>query len=143
MTKWVEVLFTRLLTRYGDAWVRKWEGIPMQAVHDDWQETLESVYLRNPMAIKYALTVLPDYPPTVDAFLKLCHMAPAVNAPMLSAPPADPERIKAALASVTAKPVFDCAKMAADLLRARRERSGGKLGYPQRAQLEALEAIGK
>lgn len=141
---WVDVLFSRLLVRYGDSWARKWEGIPIDAVKADWQEQLGPIFERNPKAIKYALDHLLDYPPNSDAFLRLCLLAPSPNA-VLSAPVVkpDPEKVAEVMGRVKRPPTVDVARECADRLRARRDRMSGRLEGPQKAQLEALEAIGK
>ncbi len=144
--RWVDVLFTRLMVRYGDAWARKWEGIPEDALKADWHEQLETVFAARPKAIAHALNNLPaDFPPNSEQFRKLCtgfpEYMPALAAPAVKAAP---EVVAKVMESVTSKPLdHDGPRACADALRARRERSGGKLGLPQKAQLEALESIGK
>lgn len=142
--RWVEVLFMRLLTRYGDAWTRKWDGIDMDAIKADWQEQLQAVFDRNPKAIAYAIAHLPDFPPNSDAFVRICHLAPSPTG-YIAAPTAkpDPARVAEVMAKMQKPPLHDPARECADRLRARRVRMGGKLEGPQKAQLEALEAIGK
>lgn len=143
--RWVDVLFTRLQVRYGDAWTRKWEGIPEEAVKADWCEQLASVYASRPKAIAHALNNLPaDFPPNSEQFRKMCTTFPEMVA-ALPAPTAkpEPEKVAKAMQAVEKPKGFDPAKAAADALRARRERSGGKLGLVHKAQLHALEAIGK
>ena len=56
---------------------------------------------------------------------------------------ADPERLAQSVAAIAKPKAADMGRECADMLRARRERGGGRLGYPQRTQLEALEAVGK
>lgn len=144
--RWVDVLFTRLLVRYGDAWARKWEGIPEEAVKADWLEQLATVYAARPQAIAHALNNLPaDFPPNSEQFRKMCtgfpEMVKALPAPAVKP---EPERVAKAMEAAVHKPTgFDMAKACADALRARRARLKGKLERPQRLQLEALEAIGK
>lgn len=144
--RWVDRLFARLQVRYGDAWTRKWEGLPEDAVKADWLEQLGPVMRNRPQAITHALNNLPaDFPPNSEQFLRLCtgfpDMLPALAAPAVKA---DPEKVAKAVQAVAQKPVaYDSAKACADALRARRERSKGKLGLAQAHQLAALEAIGK
>lgn len=146
LPRWVDALFTRLQVRYGDAWTRKWEGIDVDAVKADWHEQLANIVAARPQAVTHALNNLPpDFPPNSEQFRKMCtgfpEMVPALAAPAVKA---DPEKVAAAMQAVVQKPVaHDPAMAAADALRARRERSGGKLGLAHKAQLEALEAIGK
>lgn len=142
---WVDKLFARLLVRYGDAWTRKWEGIPEDAVKADWLEQLGPVFRNRPKAIAHALDNLPpDFPPNSEQFRKMCtgfpEMLPALAAPTAKA---DPQKVAAAVQAVTKPLAHDPARAAADALRARRDRSGGKLGLVHKAQLAALEAIGK
>lgn len=89
--RWVEVLFTRLQVRYGDAWTRKWDGIDAEAIKADWCEQLGGMFERNRNAIAHALKHLPDYPPNVDVFLKLCLQAPSPTL-ALAAPVDKPDK---------------------------------------------------
>jgi hypothetical protein len=75
-------LFGKLAVRYGDAWFRKWDGIPMLAVRADWAEVLDGL---GEASIAYGLQYLPvDFPPTASAFRELCNSRPAENPlPML------------------------------------------------------------
>jgi hypothetical protein len=67
---WLDHLFGRLAVRYGDAWLRKWDGVPMSAVRADWAQVLDGV---SGDSIAYGLQYLPqDYPPTAAAFKALC-----------------------------------------------------------------------
>lgn len=99
-SKWVEEIHTRLLTRYGSAWLMMWEGIDMAAVRQDWAEEL-SGFVDKPECIKYGLDNLPvDRPPSVQQFAAACNRAPTPTPPALPAPPADPERVAAALEAI-------------------------------------------
>jgi hypothetical protein len=70
-------LFGKLAVRYGDAWFRKWDGIPMLAVRADWAEVLDGL---SADAIGYGLQYLPvDFPPTAAAFRELCNRRPVEN----------------------------------------------------------------
>ena len=69
-------------------------------------------------------------------------MIPPVYLDYAATTPVDP-RVAEVMAKIQKPPLHDPARECADRLRARRVRMGGKLELPQRAQLEALEAIGK
>jgi hypothetical protein len=125
--------------------MRKWDGIDPNAVKTDWQEQLQNVFDRNPHAIAYALQHLPaDFPPNSDQFLKLCLQKPpehvALPAPV-SKP--DPEfaalvvkRIEAAKPVTRLSPGEECAQQLEAIIA-----RGGKLSFPQRAQLEAIRKM--
>ena len=75
----------------------------MEAVKASWEHELGEVYARAPHAIAYALEHLPDDPPNVGLFRKLCNARPLEAVPMLPAPAADPARVEAAVKAM-AKP---------------------------------------
>lgn len=103
--KWVEKLFSRLAIHYGSRWMNLWAGIDLAAVKASWEHSLSDVYQRAPHAIAYALDNLPDDPPNVAQFRKLCNSRPADPVQMLPAPAADPARVAAAVkALVKPKP---------------------------------------
>ncbi len=89
--RWVEVLFTRLQVRYGDAWTRKWDGIDTEAIKGDWCDQLGTLFERNPKAIAHGLQHLPDYPPNADGFLRICLLAPSPDK-ALPAPVSKPDK---------------------------------------------------
>jgi hypothetical protein len=142
-SRWIERLFARLQVRYGSAWTAKWAGIDPDAVKADWEQVLGASYRRCPESLVYALDHLPQFPPNSTDFLSLCmgYQAPAQR---LAAPFSKPDpKMLATIAAALQKPEgFDYGKRCAEQLRARLKRDG-KLGYVQRAQLAALEAIGK
>lgn len=90
-SRWVDSLFAKLTVTYGQDFLRRWEGVPMDTVKADWAEALGG-YEQHPEAIAFALTILdPAKPPTVLQFAELCRRAP-VKAPLaLEAPAPDPE----------------------------------------------------
>jgi hypothetical protein len=142
--RWIDRLFARLHVRYGDAWPRKWDGIDMEAVKADWCASLETLYQRCPKALVYALDHLPaDFPPNSDAFLRLALQYQSEQV-AIAAPVSKPDQkiIAATIEKVVSAQRVDGGRECADNLRARLIRDG-KLGYPQKAQLAALEAIGK
>jgi hypothetical protein len=142
---YVDRLFARLLVRYGDAWTRKWDGIPIEAVKADWLEQLEGIFARNPKAVAYALEHLPaDFPPNSDQFLKLCLQKPPEHV-ALPAPVSKPDpqfaatvvqRIEAAKPVTRLSPGEECAQRLEAIVA-----RGGKLSYPQREQLEAIRKM--
>jgi hypothetical protein len=94
---WVDRVHARLLVRYGAAWIRKWEGVPMEAVKADWAETLGGLGRE---AILHALDHLPvDGPPNALQFRDLCRVGPQKTPEFdgflqrLGVKP-DPERVK-------------------------------------------------
>lgn len=143
--RWVEVLFSRLHVRYGDAWLRLWVGIDGGALKADWQEQLQNVFDRNPHAISYALQHLPsDFPPNSAQFLRLCMQKPPEHV-ALPAPVSKPDpdfaaqvvkRIEAAKPATRLSPGEECAQRLEAIVA-----RGGRLSFPQRAQLEAIRKM--
>lgn len=107
-TAWVDRIFDKLTLVYGQAFLRRWADIDLNAVKSDWAHEL-SGFEAHPKAIAWALQNLPtDKPPTVLDFKFLARRAPPDELPRLEAPKADPERIAAELAKlapVVAKPI--------------------------------------
>jgi hypothetical protein len=96
---WLDHLFGRLAVRYGDAWLRKWDGVQMSAVRADWAQVLDGV---NGDAIAYGLQYLPaEYPPTAAAFKALCSGHRGQNTLLLPLP--EVEVNHAAVAKLRAK----------------------------------------
>lgn len=144
--RWVDVLFSRLAVRYGDAWFRKWDGLPIEDVKADWQRGLEHIFAGNPKAIAFGLDHLPDeFPPTVDAFARLCLRAPAAK-PALEDHSGhfDHERLRAAReaakAATAAVAPFAHREQLLEKLTARE--TAGTLTGPQRHQLECMRRNG-
>lgn len=71
----VDMIHTRLLVRYGSAWINLWTGLEIKDVKDDWARVLEGV---QPQGVRYALDNLPPDrpPPTAEAFRALCNRRP-------------------------------------------------------------------
>ena len=90
--RWVDRIHARLLVRYGTRWSSLWATVPMDAVRADWAEVLDRCSAES---IAYAIEQLPpDFPPTAEAFKRLCQSAPRPNdLPALPAPraPVPPE----------------------------------------------------
>lgn len=89
--EFVERIFTRLLARYGAAWVRMWSGLDDADVKADWAAVLGG---RTAREIRFALDNLPsDRPPNALQFRDLCRGVPALPLPRLPAPKPDPARV--------------------------------------------------
>lgn len=91
---WIDALFARLTVRYGAAFMRQYEGIPLDAVKSDWAAVLGGFDGED---IKHALGSLPaDWPPTVMQFRALCNNRPRQDEPLrIDGPPPDPARVAA------------------------------------------------
>ena len=86
---WVDSLFTRLAIRYGDDWIRKWNGVDIKLVKADWAHELGGFHAA-PEAIAHALEHMPpDHPPTVTQFRTLCCGAPKYIEKQIPSPKAD------------------------------------------------------
>jgi len=139
--RWVDRLHERLAVRYGAAWLRMWDGVPIEAVKADWQNELGDIFARNPHAIAHALEHLPEFPPNVEKFKALCMSARsrelALEAPTAKA---DPERLHKAMAALTAArpPHESPAAVCAAKLR-RKVADGFRLTPSQRHVLECCE----
>lgn len=91
--EFVDALFDRLTLRYGRAFLARWEGVPVDAVKEDWVRELSS-YAERPEAIEHALALLdPAEPPTAGQFRDLCACAPV---PAFRAEPEPKQRQRAA-----------------------------------------------
>jgi hypothetical protein len=74
--EWVDRIFKKLSVRYGQAFMRRWDGVETSEVHEDWAEQL-SGFRRRPDCIAYALANLPvDKPPGVGEFRAICNAMP-------------------------------------------------------------------
>jgi hypothetical protein len=97
--RYVEAIFTRMLVRYGTAWTRMWEDIPMDAVKADWATEIGQA---SGEAIRYALDHLPpDRPPNVAQFKALMLNRPTkgyVELPRPEATPEEKQRVRELLA---------------------------------------------
>jgi hypothetical protein len=89
--RWVDLIHTRMLVRYGATWVRQWADVDAALVKTDWANELDGV---SSTAIKHALDHLPaEFPPTAGQFRALCIRAPQYATPQLAGPRADPRRV--------------------------------------------------
>lgn len=99
-TAWVDRIFDKLTLVYGQAFLRKWDAIDMNAVKSDWAHEL-SGFEHHPKAIAWALQNLnPEKAPNALEFKFLARRAPPEELPKLAAPKADPERVAAELAKL-------------------------------------------
>ena len=73
--RWVERIFARLMVRYGVAFLRKWDGIDLELVKQDWARRLGG-FSDNSAALAFGLEHLPELPPTVDQFAEICRKGP-------------------------------------------------------------------
>lgn len=128
---YVDRIFTRLMVRYGSEWLRKWEGVPEDAVKADWADQLDG-FERRPDCIRYALEHLPERAPSVTEFRAICNRMSEPAAPRLEAPKADPARVAREVAKMqAAKDAIRQAKDWAYRLQAS-ERAGERLSKAQR-----------
>lgn len=122
---WVERIFTRMLARYGSLWINAWAGVDAQAMIEDWGRVLDGLPAH---MISYGLENLPDRPPIATQFRAICIQRPARHVLALVSPPADPERVAAAIgAMMGAKPAGHDPKAWAYRLKEREMRHGGEL----------------
>lgn len=99
-TLWIDRIFDKLTLTYGQAFLRRWQDIDLNAVKSDWAHELAG-FDQHPAAIAWALQNLPtDTPPTVLQFRALARKSPAEIVPLIEAPKADRDRIAAELAKL-------------------------------------------
>lgn len=141
--EFIEGLFTKLMLRYGRAFLARWRGMSLEAVKADWAQELAS-YAERPEAIEYAFALLnPDEPPTAARFRELCASAPM---PAFRAVPEPKQPQRAAeirrkylrpVAPVTGRERAWAARMV------QRADAGEQVsGYSLRAALDALKRTG-
>jgi hypothetical protein len=86
--EWIDRLFGRFAVRFGQDWIRMWEGIDLAAVKADWSQQLAGMHL-TPAGIerlRYGYENLPERPPTAAAFKAVCNRAPETLPKALPAP---------------------------------------------------------
>lgn len=97
---WVDRIFDKLTLTYGQAFLRRWQDIDLNAVKSDWAHEMAG-FAQQPNAIAYGLQNLPaDKPPTVLEFRALCRRSPVQDAPRIEQSPAGRERVAAELAKL-------------------------------------------
>lgn len=93
--KAIDRLFERLAATYGAAWTRQWVDVPLSDVKTAWAHELSGYASETGLkAVAWALESLPERVPNVIEFRAICRRAPALDAPRLPEPKADPERLK-------------------------------------------------
>lgn len=98
-TKAIDRIFSRLEATYMAAWDRAIGSVPVSDIKTLWSHELSGFEGRlNDIA--WALDNLPERPPNIIEFKKLCRAAPATETPQIEGPKADPERLKAELAKL-------------------------------------------
>ena len=129
LPSWVDRLFQKLTLTYGQAFLRQYDGVPLEDVKANWGYELDGISAES---IAYALKYLPaERPPSVLQFRDNCRRAP-VKAPLQiehRPGPVDPEVIGKAKAIV--QPVGAGSRAWAQKLK-RREESGERLSITQR-----------
>lgn len=100
--KAIDRIFARLEATYMAAWDRAKGAVPISDIKTAWAYEL-SGFENRLQDIAWALDNLPDKPPNVIEFKKLCRLAPATEVPQIEGPKADPERLKAELAKLGEK----------------------------------------
>jgi hypothetical protein len=97
---WVDRIFDKLSLTYGQAFLRRWQDLDLNAVKSDWGHELAG-FDKHPQAIAYALQNLPaERPPTVLEFRAIARRAPSPGVTQLPRPAADPARVAAELAKL-------------------------------------------
>jgi hypothetical protein len=87
---WVDKLFRKLSATYGQAFLRQYDGVPMEDVKANWGQEL-ACFQQNPNAIGRGLELLPaDRAPTVLQFRELCKSTAQSEHLALPAPTAAP-----------------------------------------------------
>jgi hypothetical protein len=87
---WIDKLFRKLSATYGQAFLRQYDGVPMDDVKANWAHEL-SCYQQTPQAISRGLDRLPsDRAPTVLQFRELCRGQAEHDRLALPAPPKEP-----------------------------------------------------
>lgn len=99
---WVDRIFEKLSVRYGQAFLRKWDGVDMEIVKDDWAEELAG-FSEHGDSIGWALQNLPaEKPPNVGEFRAIVNRAPATNVPRIERQAKEvPEQIKVKIEQIT------------------------------------------
>lgn len=90
---WVDRIFDKLTLVYGQAFLRRWQDLDIEAVKTDWAHELSGLQ-QSPRAITYALQNLPpEKPPTVLEFRAICRRTPPEVFVALPAAKLDPDRL--------------------------------------------------
>ena len=144
---WVDRIFEKLTLVYGQAFLRRWDGLDLTAVKADWAHELRG-FAQAPNAVAHGLAHLPTegQPPTVLQFRQLCVRAAVVDRAALSDSKSDskpdPQRVAATLARLREhRPNPREPKGWAWALKAREERDPKCLSAAQRDMWRAALAL--
>lgn len=91
----VDRIFRTLAATYGMEWERLYANTPLTDVKTVWLDVLDAFDGQRMVYIAWALKNLPERCPNAIQFRSLCRQAPAIEEKLLSAPSADPARVKA------------------------------------------------
>lgn len=145
---WVRKIFATMRATYGAAFDRQWQcpaaSDPAEHAADmigHWARELRG-YQQSPQALAYALEHLPDNPPNLIEFRKLCRGAPQYTQRQIEAPRVTPEKMKEAVASIVSPPPREDEKQWARNLQALEER-GGNLTLAQKTMWRAALNVGQ
>ena len=94
----IDRIFEVLAATYGAEFTRLYADVPIGDVKTAWLDVLDAFGGPRMAYIAWALKNLPERCPNAIAFRNLCRQAPALEAPQLPEPKADPERLRAELA---------------------------------------------
>lgn len=89
-------IFKRMAATYGAAWDRSIGSAPIDDIREIWAHELAG-FVSKLGDIAWGLENLPEKCPNVLEFRALCRRAPAPELKQLQSPPANPERMKAAI----------------------------------------------
>ena len=139
----IDRLFSALTLRYGTPFLDRWRDLDLGAVKLDWALDL-SCFAGNLQAIRYGLDHLPEKPPTVMEFKRLCHSMPqTVEAVRYSGnvrgpTPEERDALRALSADIKANAIFarPGRQWAADLIRD--DSAGWRGNEPFRGTLTSL-----
>lgn len=101
-SSWADALFAKLTVRYGAAFLSQWRDADVAIIKADWCDVLAG-FEKHPEAIRYALENLPEKPLNAVAFRLIARRSPAPEIKRLPEPPADPEKVAAAIAAAMAE----------------------------------------
>lgn len=109
----IDRLFSALVVRYGSPFTDRWRDLDLEIVKADWARELAG-FAGNLGAIRHALDHLPERPPNVIDFRKLCNAAPTANAaptlgyspPLRGPTPEEREQLRAMAADIRAGEFF-------------------------------------
>ncbi|WP_422096872.1 hypothetical protein [Variovorax sp.] len=71
----IDRLFSALTVRYGGSFLDRWRDLEIDVVKSDWAIELAG-FANNLHALRFGLDHLPEKPPTVMDFKRLCHAMP-------------------------------------------------------------------